>query len=182
MFWGCDAWGRGRWRFLLVGRIYHSRKKAPSWALWREKQGKTWRQGQFIAPSWRIHGTGITYISYIFFSSKMVITIPFPWILWWELYIWAVIKCLVICCTPGYQTNPLLWGLVHEPIEGSRNLNRSVFHGMSAKGLVHAAHLVWNFTYFTMTRWWFQVFFIFTPIWGRFPIWLICLKWVETTN
>ncbi len=22
-------------------------------------------------------------------------------------------------------------------------------------------------------RWWFQLFFIFTPIWGRFPIWLI---------
>ena len=22
-------------------------------------------------------------------------------------------------------------------------------------------------------RWWFQTFFIFTPIWGRFPIWLI---------
>ena len=21
------------------------------------------------------------------------------------------------------------------------------------------------------TRWWFQLFFIFTPIWGRFPIW-----------
>ena len=21
------------------------------------------------------------------------------------------------------------------------------------------------------TRWWFQIFFIFTPIWGRFPIW-----------
>ena len=24
--------------------------------------------------------------------------------------------------------------------------------------------------------------FIFTPIWGRFPIWLICFRWVETTN
>ena len=23
------------------------------------------------------------------------------------------------------------------------------------------------------TGWWFQIFFIFTPIWGRFPIWLI---------
>ena len=30
--------------------------------------------------------------------------------------------------------------------------------------------------------WWFQVYFIFTPIWGRFPIWLIFFKWVETTN
>ena len=32
------------------------------------------------------------------------------------------------------------------------------------------------------TGWWFQIFFIFTPIWGRFPFWLIFVKWVETTN
>ena len=32
--------------------------------------------------------------------------------------------------------------------------------------------------------WWFQIFFIFTPIWGRFPFKLIFFKWVEieTTN
>ena len=30
--------------------------------------------------------------------------------------------------------------------------------------------------------WWFQTFFMFTPIWGRFPIWLIFFRWVETTN
>ncbi len=33
-----------------------------------------------------------------------------------------------------------------------------------------------------LTRWWFQTFFIFTPIWGRFPFWLIFFRWVETTN
>ena len=32
------------------------------------------------------------------------------------------------------------------------------------------------------TRWWFQIFFIFIPTWGRFPIWLIFFRWVETTN
>ena len=32
------------------------------------------------------------------------------------------------------------------------------------------------------SRWWFQEFFIFSPIWGRFPLWLIFLRWVETTN
>ena len=32
------------------------------------------------------------------------------------------------------------------------------------------------------SRWWFQICFIFTPIWGRFPFWLICFKGVETTN
>ena len=33
-----------------------------------------------------------------------------------------------------------------------------------------------------VTRWWFPIFFIFTPIWGRFPFWLIFFRWVETTN
>ena len=33
-----------------------------------------------------------------------------------------------------------------------------------------------------MTRWWFQIFFIFIPTWGDDPIWLIFFKWVETTN
>ena len=32
------------------------------------------------------------------------------------------------------------------------------------------------------SRWWFQIFFMFTPIWRRFPFWLIFFKWVETTN
>ena len=34
----------------------------------------------------------------------------------------------------------------------------------------------------TNPRWWLQIFFIFTPIWGRFPFWLIFFNWVETTN
>ena len=34
----------------------------------------------------------------------------------------------------------------------------------------------------SMTRWWFKIFFIFTPIWGRFPFWLIFFEGVETTN
>ena len=28
----------------------------------------------------------------------------------------------------------------------------------------------------------FKYFFIFVPSWGRFPIWLVFFKWVETTN
>ena len=30
-----------------------------------------------------------------------------------------------------------------------------------------------------LTRWWFQRFFIFIPIWGRFPFWLIFFKGVD---
>ncbi len=33
-----------------------------------------------------------------------------------------------------------------------------------------------------ITRWWFQIFFIFIPIWGNHPIWLLFFRWVETTN
>ena len=33
-----------------------------------------------------------------------------------------------------------------------------------------------------VSGWWFQIFFIFIPTWGRFPFWLILFKWVETTN
>ena len=34
----------------------------------------------------------------------------------------------------------------------------------------------------TFSGWWFQIFFIFNPTWGRFPFWLIFFRWVETTN
>ena len=30
--------------------------------------------------------------------------------------------------------------------------------------------------------WWFQTFFIFIPIWGNDPNWLIFFRWVETTS
>ena len=33
-----------------------------------------------------------------------------------------------------------------------------------------------------LSRCWFQLFFIFTPIWGRFPFWQIFFKAIETTN
>ena len=32
------------------------------------------------------------------------------------------------------------------------------------------------------TRWWFQRFFIFIPIWGNDPIWLMFFRFVLTTN
>ena len=34
----------------------------------------------------------------------------------------------------------------------------------------------------TLSSWWFRIFFMFTPIWGRFPFWLLFFRWVETTN
>ena len=34
----------------------------------------------------------------------------------------------------------------------------------------------------TSAGWWFQIFFMFIPTWGRFPFWPIFFKGVETTN
>ena len=50
--------------------------------------------------------------------------------------------------------------------------------GFGGMFLNHPGHQV----FVMFTGWWFQIFFMFTPIWGRFPIWLIFFKWVETTN
>ena len=36
--------------------------------------------------------------------------------------------------------------------------------------------LGWNI--YSISSWWVQIF-MFTPIWGRFPFWLIFFKWVE---
>ena len=38
------------------------------------------------------------------------------------------------------------------------------------------------YIYMNISRWWFGIFFIFTPTWGRFQFWLIFFRWVETTN
>ena len=40
----------------------------------------------------------------------------------------------------------------------------------------------WQSSSKSFSRWCFQIFFIFTPIWGRLSFWLIFFRWVETTN
>ena len=51
--------------------------------------------------------------------------------------------------------------------------------GSTCVGLVAGT---WWPVLYTSSRWWFQIFFIFTPIWGRFPFWLIFFRWVATSN
>ena len=41
---------------------------------------------------------------------------------------------------------------------------------------------VWIFNQIQSTGWWFEIFFIFIPIWGNDPNLLIFFRWVETTN
>ena len=47
---------------------------------------------------------------------------------------------------------------------------------MNRLGASATSHLL------VLSRWWFQIFSIFTPTWGRFPFWLTFVKGVETTN
>ena len=35
------------------------------------------------------------------------------------------------------------------------------------KYTIHSAHM--GIIYYRYTRWWFQIFFMFNPTWGRFP-------------
>ena len=55
-----------------------------------------------------------------------------------------------------------------------------LFKGFGKGGAVLAKLILYYIPY--ISGWWFQIFFIFTPICGRFPFWLIFFKWVETTN
>ena len=34
----------------------------------------------------------------------------------------------------------------------------------------------------SISRWWFHMFFIFTPFWGNAPIWPIFVRWVGSTT
>ena len=44
-------------------------------------------------------------------------------------------------------------------------------------GLPHpGVQFWWNFNPEIYLRWWFQILFVFTPIWGRFPFWLIFFR------
>ena len=43
------------------------------------------------------------------------------------------------------------------PTEAEKNDIPELFHEWKLKSSIF------------ITRWWFQIFFIFTPIWGRFP-------------
>ena len=41
---------------------------------------------------------------------------------------------------------------------------------------------LWSFQSYGYLGGGFKEFFFFTPIWGKFPFWLIFFRWVETTN
>ncbi len=49
---------------------------------------------------------------------------------------------------------------------------RGVCRGCSVSAAtILASRSVWSFRVSNSSRWWFQIFFVFTSIWGRFPFW-----------
>ena len=84
------------------------------------------------------------------------------------------------------QVSTLCW----ETVAGWRLAGWFVFEALKVAGKCLGVLGVGSFflgadffeTFTIFSRWWFQIFFIFTPIWGRFPFWLIFSKWAETTN
>ena len=63
--------------------------------------------------------------------------------------------------------------MVFLPSRGSANRR------FEATGVTALIRLI---PFWVTTGWWFQTFFIFTLTWGNDPIWLIFVRWVETTN
>ena len=90
----------------------------------------------------------------------------------WIYHTWILWEVKKIHSLKLTATSPLKIG--HIP-KG----NEKVFQPSTTSG---AKMLVSGRVILSKSRWWFQIFFIFIPIWGRFPFWLIFFKWVETTN
>ena len=63
-----------------------------------------------------------------------------------------------------------------------QNVIFSVFFGTQDPWRIHRTDLQKFFFFLNETALYLGGGFIFTPIWGRFPIWLIFFRWVETTN
>ena len=65
----------------------------------------------------------------------------------------------------------ILWWMCF--FDGKSRLQNELGHDPDAQCIVYLP---------TITRWWFEIFFMFTPTWGNDPISPIFFKWVETTN
>ncbi len=49
------------------------------------------------------------------------------------------------------------------------NSPRGMVVTLGSFGLIGCGFTVSHILYYLVPRWWFQIFFIFTPLWGRFP-------------
>ena len=101
-------------------------------------------------------------------------------------YIWLICMCFNV---GKYTPMWMLWVWVSAYSSGAHFFRH--FGGLKGIALVPpslAPPVVWlpyseiASVYVILTRWWFQIVFIFTHIWGNDPSWLIFFKGVETTT
>ena len=81
----------------------------------------------------------------------------------------------------------LTWNPKNEDLEDVFSFSNGWFSGsmLNFGGVIERFGATSRFrsAHLTFTGWWqLKYFFIFTPIWGRFPFWLIFFRWVETNN
>ena len=88
--------------------------------------------------------------------------------------------CLwVFCPIASMRITKPCWSALETRRPSSPRATRGCWcHGCVAGNYDRTTGVCWK----RRTGWWFQMFFIFTPTWGRFPFWLIFFKGVETTN
>ena len=128
----------------------------------------------------------------MYFLLKMGIFQP-AMLVYWMVYLFLYGICL------DFSWVTFRWSFFHPTSTSSPAQARWVYHGVQPhirhesctgpsgsekwKDVTWISHL-WDVVVIspTITRWWFQTFFIFIPTWENDPIWLIFFRWVETTN
>ena len=96
---------------------------------------------------------------------------------------------LISCChiSKGRHIQALKKGVAGGRVQTRRARCCSLQTNLQRQAWWHRGSLLMSYRRFYyqdiyISGWWFQIFFIFIPTWGRFPFWLIFFKGVETTN
>ena len=108
-------------------------------------------------------------VAVFFYSHRSIV----PWFLW--VFMQVTIPCIDFM---GFFSAGICIDKIHYLDDGLWKINELNW-GSSDAGWRCPLLENWGDS---KASWWLQTFFIFTPIWGRFPAWLIFVRWVETTN
>ena len=160
----CYGFGMGPSLTLQVGialSVFYWQKNSATWELRKQHLSKS-SKVEICPKAWRGH----------------MVNVLGPW--------WIFSGSFRMYPTDGSQIQPMdlngPWCFIRH---GWRNISFDVLQDPPRLCNIETSKWedVYNVFFF---QWcycrWFQTFFIFTPIWGRFPFWRIFFKWVETTN
>ena len=87
----------------------------------------------------------------------------------WTTTIWENIFFLFV---PSILRMSFCWWLFAPTKKGCFFVGFLVSHRVKKSHFFHVLRFLFRH-FLGDSRWWFQICFIFTPTWGRFPIWLI---------